>query len=273
MRSAGTPAAAAGAAASIRQANVPRELKIGQFYGLIIGNERYQNLPTLETPIADAKAVDEVLRTRYGFKTKVLTNASRADILTAINDYRQMLKSDDSLLIYYAGHGELDKQNLRGYWLPVNAQRDNTTEWISDQSITDLVGQMAARHVMIVADSCYSGVMTRNSGIGLIAKAGDQAQVQRLIKLAKLPSRTVLTSGGEQPVLDAGGGGHSIFASAFMQALRDNDRVLEGSALYSEIFDPVRATAAKYKVSQEPRYSQIVDAGHLNGEFLFIPQA
>jgi hypothetical protein len=51
---------------------VPRELKIGQFYGLIIGNERYQNLPTLETPIADAKAVDEVLRTRYGFKTKVL---------------------------------------------------------------------------------------------------------------------------------------------------------------------------------------------------------
>ena len=273
MRSAGTPAAAAGAAASIRQANVPRELKIGQFYGLIIGNERYQNLPTLETPIADAKAVDEVLRTRYGFKTKVLTNASRADILTAINDYRQMLKSDDSLLIYYAGHGELDKQNLRGYWLPVNAQRDNTTEWISDQSITDLVGQMAARHVMIVADSCYSGVMTRNSGIGLISKAGDQAQVQRLIKLAKLPSRTVLTSGGEQPVLDAGGGGHSIFASAFMQALRENDRVLEGSALYSEIFDPVRATAAKYKVSQEPRYSQIVDAGHLNGEFLFIPQA
>ena len=184
-----------------------------------------------------------------------------------------MLKSDDSLLIYYAGHGELDKQNLRGYWLPVNAQRDNTTEWISDQSITDLVGQMAARHVMIVADSCYSGVMTRNSGIGLIAKAGDQAQVQRLIKLAKLPSRTVLTSGGEQPVLDAGGGGHSIFARAFMQALRDNDRVLEGSALYSEIFDPVRQTAAKYKVTQEPRYSQIVDAGHLNGEFLFIPQA
>ena len=273
MRSAGNPAAAAATAPAIGKVNVPRELRIGQFYGLIIGNNRYQNLPSLDTPIADAKAVDEVLRTRYGFKTKVLTNASRADILTAINDYRQMLKSDDSLLIYYAGHGELDKQNLRGYWLPVNAQRENTTEWISDQSITDLVAQMAARHVMIVADSCYSGAMTRNSGIRMIAKAGDQAQVQRLIKLAKLPSRTVLTSGGEQPVLDAGGGGHSIFASAFMQALRDNDRVMEGSALYSEIFDPVRQTAEKYKVSQEPRYSQIADAGHMNGEFLFIPQA
>jgi predicted nucleic acid-binding Zn-ribbon protein len=271
MRSAGQPATAAASATG--KMKVPRELKVGEFYGLIIGNNRYQNLPSLDTPIADAKAVDEVLRTRYGFKTKVLANASRADILTAINDYRQMLKSDDSLLIYYAGHGELDKQNLRGYWLPVNAQRDNTTEWISDQSITDLVAQMPARHVMIVADSCYSGAMTRSSGIRMIAKAGDQAQVQRLIKLAKLPSRTVLTSGGEQPVLDAGGGGHSIFASAFMQALRDNDRVMEGSALYGEIFDPVRQSAEKYKVTQEPRYSQIADAGHMNGEFLFIPQA
>ena len=271
MRGAGQPATAA--APAIGKKKVPRELQVGEFYALIIGNDRYQNLPSLDTPIADAKAVDEVLRARYGFKTKVLTNASRADILTAINDYRQMLKSDDSLLIYYAGHGELDKQNLRGYWLPVNAQRENTTEWISDQSITDLVAQMPARHVMIVADSCYSGAMTRSSGIRMIAKAGDQAQVQRLIKLAKLPSRTVLTSGGEQPVLDAGGGGHSIFASAFMQALRDNDGVMEGSALYSEIFDPVRQTAEKYKVTQEPRYSQIADAGHMNGEFLFIPQA
>jgi len=252
---------------------VPKELKIGTYYALIIGNNQYQKLPSLETPIADAQAVDEVLRTRYGFKTKVLSNATRADILTAINDYRQSLKSDDSLLIYYAGHGELDKQNLRGYWLPVNAQRDNTTEWISDQSITDLIGQMAARHVMIVADSCYSGVMTRSAGIGLISKSGDQAQVQRLVKLAKLPSRTVLTSGGEQPVLDAGGGGHSIFARVFMQILNQNDGVLEGSRLYGSLFDQVRQSAAKYKVDQEPRYSQIVDAGHLNGEFLFIPTA
>jgi predicted nucleic acid-binding Zn-ribbon protein len=262
MKAVGTPAV-----------NLPKELKVGNYHALIIGNNKYQNLPSLETPVADARAVDEALRTRYGFKTKVLTNATRADILTAINDYKSVLKSDDSLLIYYAGHGELDKANLRGYWLPVNAQRDNTTEWISDQSITDLIAVLPARHVLIVADSCYSGAMTRSTGVGLISKGGDAAQVQRLVKLAKLPSRTVLTSGGEQPVLDAGGGGHSIFARVFLQILRDNDRVMEGSALYGALFDEVRKSAAKYKVNQEPRYSQIADAGHLNGEFLFIPRA
>jgi predicted nucleic acid-binding Zn-ribbon protein len=253
--------------------NLPRELKVGDYHALIIGNNRYQNLPSLDTPVADAQAVDETLRVRYGFKTRVLTNATRADILTAINDYKSVLKSDDSLLIYYAGHGELDKANLRGYWLPVNAQRDNTTEWISDQSITDLIAVLPARHVLIVADSCYSGAMTRSTGVGLISKGGNQAQVQRLVKLAKLPSRTVLTSGGEQPVLDAGGGGHSIFARVFLQVLRSNDRVMEGSAVYSALFDEVRGSAARYKVNQEPRYSQIADAGHLNGEFLFIPRS
>jgi predicted nucleic acid-binding Zn-ribbon protein len=254
-------------------ASLPRELKVGDYHALIVGNNKYQNLPSLETPVADARAVEETLRTRYGFKTKVLTNATRADILTAINDYKSVLKSDDSLLIYYAGHGELDKANLRGYWLPVNAQRDNTTEWISDQSITDLIAVLPARHVLIVADSCYSGAMTRSTGVGLITKGGDQAQVQRLVKLAKLPSRTVLTSGGEQPVLDAGGGGHSIFARVFLQVLRSNDRVMEGSAVYGALFDEVRGAAARYKVNQEPRYSQIADAGHLNGEFLFIPRS
>ncbi len=148
-----------------------------------------------------------------------------------------------------------------------NAQRDNTTEWISDQSITDLIAVLPARHVLIVADSCYSGAMTRSTGVGLISKGGNQAQVQRLVKLAKLPSRTVLTSGGEQPVLDAGGGGHSIFARVFLQVLRSNDRVMEGSAVYGALFDEVRGSAARYKVNQEPRYSQIADAGHLNGEF------
>lgn len=270
MRSAGD---AGQQAYAVPASKVPRELRIGTYYALIIGNNRYENFPKLESAVPDAQAVDQVLRTRYGFRTRVLLDASRAQILTAMNDYRQMLKSDDSLLIYYAGHGELDKQNLRGYWLPVNAQRDNTTEWISDQQITDQIETFAARHVLVVADSCYSGAMTRGTGVTLLTSGSDDAEVKRLVKLAKLPSRTVLTSGGEQPVLDVGGGGHSIFARAFIEVLSSNERVLDGSALYNALFEQVRRAAAKYKVEQDPRYSALADAGHMNGEFLFIPTA
>jgi hypothetical protein len=252
---------------------VPKELRIGNYYALVIGNNRYEHMPNLESAVPDAQAVDEVLRTRYGFRTRVLLNATRSQILSALNDYRGMLRSDDSLLVYYAGHGDLDTQNLRGYWLPVNAQRDDNTEWISDQQITSQIETMSARHVLVVADSCYSGAMTRSNGVSLLTSGSTDAEIKRLTKLAKLPSRTVLTSGGEQPVLDAGGGGHSIFARAFLQVLRSNDKVLEGSSLYNQLFDEVRRSAARYKLEQSPRYSALADAGHLNGEFLFIPAA
>ena len=251
-------------------AKLPPELRAGTYHALIIGNNRYQSLPTLETAVNDAKALDELLRARYGFKTRLLIDATRAEILTALNEYRESLGASDSLLVYYAGHGELDQQNLRGYWLPVNAQRQNTTEWISDQMVTDQIALMQAKHVLVVADSCYSGAMTRSSALTLKSLKGDQ--ISLLVKKAKLPSRTVLTSGGEQPVLDVGGGEHSIFASVLLGILRSNEGVLEGSALYNALFDPVRARAAEFKVDQSPRYSQLADAGHLNGEFLFIPR-
>jgi len=249
----------------------PGQLNLSGYYALIIGNDKYENMPNLASAVNDARAIEQVLKDRYGFKTRLLTNATRADILTALNDYRLSLRERDSFLIYYAGHGELNDRSQLGYWLPVNAKRDDTTEWISDRMVTDQIGLMAARHIMVIADSCYSGAMTRDSGVRLVATAGASAEVKRLTKLALLPSRTVLTSGGDAPVLDGGAGPNSIFARALIDALSRNHGVLEGSALYDEVFDPVRQAAARFKVEQSPRYSALADAGHLNGEFLLIP--
>jgi hypothetical protein len=249
----------------------PRELNLSGYYALIIGNDKYESLPSLSSAVNDAHAVEKVLKEHYGFKTRLLVNATRADILTALNDYRQSLRERDSFLIYYAGHGELNERSLLGYWLPVNAKRDDTTEWISDRMVTDQIGLMAARHIMVIADSCYSGAMTRDSGVRLVATSGASAEVKRLTKLALLPSRTVLTSGGDAPVLDGGAGANSIFARALIDALSRNHGVLEGAALYDQVFDPVHRAAARFKVDQSPRYSALADAGHLNGEFLLIP--
>ena len=254
-------------------AALPKGVSVGTYYALIIGNNSYQYMPNLETAVNDARAVDKVLKEHYGFKTRVLENASRGQLLSALNDYRMSLKDSDNLLIYYAGHGELDAKNLRGYWLPVNARRDDATEWVSDQMITDQIALMAARHVLVVADSCYSGSMTRSSGLRLVSKGSDDAEVKRISALSKLPSRTVLTSGGEMPVLDGGGGGNSIFAKALLDILNRNENILEGSALWNQLFDPVRHAAAQFKVEQSPRYSVLPDAGHMNGEFLFVPRA
>jgi hypothetical protein len=83
-------------------AALPKGVSVGTYYALIIGNNSYQYMPNLETAVNDARAVDKVLKEHYGFKTRVLENATRGQLLSALNDYRMSLKDSDNLLIYYA---------------------------------------------------------------------------------------------------------------------------------------------------------------------------
>ncbi|MDX8400062.1 MAG: caspase family protein, partial [Gallionellaceae bacterium] len=97
------------------------DVKFGNYFALVIGNNTYPNFPDLKTPGNDVEALAKVLRKQYRFKMEVLINADRYTILQALNKYREKLTSDDNFLLYYAGHGELDRDSDRGYWLPVDA--------------------------------------------------------------------------------------------------------------------------------------------------------
>ncbi len=251
----------------------PPPIEFGHYHALVIGNDKYQHMPRLETAIADADAVGEVLRTRYGFQVTELRNASRYEILSALNKLRAELTEKDNLLIYYAGHGELDEANMRGNWLPVDAEPDSTANWISNASLTDLLNAMSARHILVVADSCYSGALTRSSMARLERGMTDEARIAWQEKMAEGRSRTALTSGGLAPVLDGGGGNHSVFAKAFLNVLQKNDDVLEGQRLFSEISAIVTWAAEAQRFDQLPEYAPIKFAGHESGDFFFVPSS
>tara|TARA_B100002003_G_C13922731_1_gene448591 strand:+ start:45 stop:290 length:246 start_codon:yes stop_codon:yes gene_type:complete len=76
----------------------------------------------------------------------------------------------------------------------------------------------------------------------------------------------VLSSGGLEPVADSGGKEeHSVFASAFIEALRENTGVLDGTELFTKIRRPVMLNS-----DQTPEYADIRKAGHDGGDFLFV---
>jgi tetratricopeptide (TPR) repeat protein len=238
-------------------------LDFGRYFALVIGNDNYQSLPRLETAVADAQAVTRVLERSYGFETTVLTNATRAGILDALDGLRRRLRDDDNLLIYYAGHGWLDRDAGRGYWQPVDADEDRRANWLSNADITDTLKAVQARHVMVVADSCYSGTMTRTASRGVSVTARPPGYIARL---ARLRSRTVLSSGGLEPVADRGSGGHSVFAKALLDVLRDNAALIDGTDLFAKVRQQVRLNA-----EQTPQYQNIRMAGHeVGGDFLFV---
>jgi len=140
---------------------VRTDIDFGNYHALVISINNYRNLPRLRTAARNAGVIANILERRYGFRTTLLTDATRRDILDALLGLRRPLTGRDSLLAYYAGHGVLDRDADRGYWLPRNAHEDSQSGWLSNGRITDTLKAMRAKCVMVMPDSCYSGTLTR----------------------------------------------------------------------------------------------------------------
>ena len=249
------------------------DIAFGRYKALLIGNETYQYIPQLRTAINDVDALATVLRDQYGFDVTVLHNATRYQMLSALNQYRTQLNKQDNFLLYYAGHGTIDRVNARGHWLPVDAEGDNSANWISNVTLTDTLNSMNAKHIMVVADSCYSGTLTRSSLARLDAGLTDKERYHWIKTMSSNKTRVAFSSGGLAPVLDSGGGEHSIFARSFIATLLDNSNILEGYKFYRKVASEVANLSDNLDFQQKPEYAPIKHSGHAGGEFLFVPTA
>ncbi len=236
------------------------KIDFGTYHALVIGIDSYKYLPKLQMAVNDAKEVAKVLKDDYGFKVTLLIDPNRTEIIDVFDELQETLTGKDNLLIYYAGHGWLNEDVNRGYWLPANAKPKRRSGWISNATITDTLKGLSAKHVMVVADSCYSGTLVRAVNVGSRKRTGDYWQ-----EMASKWARVAITSGGLEPVADKGGGDNSPFAKAFIDTLGDNRAVMDGTTLFSKMRRPVMVNA-----NQTPRYSDVRGAGHDGGDFLFV---
>jgi filamentous hemagglutinin family protein len=220
---------------------------------LMIAVEKYDNgeIPALEAPVRDADAIGAELTNRLGYEVQTLKNPTKADIVRAMKQIAQTANIDDSVTVYYAGHG-YQKDDGAGYWLPADAGVDNPGKWISNRDIAKMLEAIPAKQVMLVADSCYSGSLvgdaaaTRAPGL---ATPGDVANL--LNKRAVM----VLSSGGEEPVSDEGRNGHSIFAWSLLESLRKVDSIAPVGSQFGQISQRVSAS-----YPQTPKYAVLTAA-------------
>ena len=234
-------------------------VNFGRYYAVVIGNSSYANVSNLQTSVSDANAVASVLKSQYGFKTIVLSNASRGRMLAALNSLRKQLTSRDNLVIYYAGQGKTSRG--RGFWLPVDAQSGDQKSWISNEQVTNYIDAMQAKHVLVVADSVYSGTLSQSSIPRPITGSGRNRSWFEAVANTKV--RVAMSSGGDSPV--AGSDNHSVFSGAFLNALRAGQPVMQGAGL----FQLIRQQANK-ALTARARYAPIRFAGHEAGDFIFL---
>lgn len=231
----------------------------GRRLAVLVGNNGYTSpIPPLETPIADVNKIAEVLRVRYGFEVRVLHNATKSQIVQAINQVADEIKPDDKVLLFYAGHGYLMDDTKMGFWIPVDASVKTAANWISNTDISKLLQAIPARQLILVSDSCFSGSLTKEQKLSADGALNSDEILRRRSVLA-------FSSGGEEPVSDEGKEGHSIFAWSFIKTLDSAQGITPGFKIYNNVYGQVKKDAA-----QEPQYGAVVSAGHMTGgEYLF----
>jgi uncharacterized caspase-like protein len=256
------------------EARLAKGVDFGRYYALIIGNQEYQLLEHLQTPRTDAERAGQVLRDRYGFTVQLIEDANDVAMLRALNDLNRVLRPNDNVLIYYAGHGaRLVTANVNaGYWLPVNAERPpQDTFWVANEQVTAHVARLTARRVLVVADSCYAGLLSSEPSEIMFGTEGQFSLDYVKYKLPKR-ARLVLSSGGDEPVLDTGGQGNSVFARAFLDVLMQNTGILSTPGLFTQVQERVKTGATRSHVTQVPELKAMKAAGHELGDFFFVPR-
>lgn len=251
-----------------------RDFNFGRYHALVVGLERYEHWENLASPHADARKIASLLSENYGFSTTVILDANAQDILSTLNDLREEVGKEDNVLIYFAGHGQLQQaasdETQVGFWLPTNAQRDRTTFWLPNSQINEQLALLPARSVLVIADSCYAGAMSTDPASLLLSGGGELSE--RVIELGmQRRARYILSSGGLHPVLDKGEGKHSVFANAMIEVLQGGHEILREQDLFRRISDSVAQRAERLGFDQRPELRPIRAAGHKpGGSFFFV---
>jgi len=238
----------------------PRALNPGKYYALIVANGTYGSaeLQSLKRTIPDAKALKEILQTKYTFDPEnvyTLYDMKRDNLIMALDDIQKKLTAEDNLLIFYAGHGKMDEESGIGYWLLSDASMSSRINWFSNSSLTDYIKSIKAKHIFLVADACYAGSIFYSRG------AMDAAPPS-IADIYKNKSRTAMTSGGTTEVND-----DSKFSEILIEMLRSNtDQFLTSGQLFRAIERPVMTSGS----NTAPRFGVIQGVNDMQGDFVFI---
>ncbi|MBN1837541.1 MAG: caspase family protein [Spirochaetales bacterium] len=229
------------------------ELRVGCQYLAIIAINDYQQWMPLRSPVREANEIRKILVTRYKIDEVFELyddEATKANIIRLFVDLQKRVMADDSLLVYYSGHGHLDESSDTGFWIPANAGTDvyEQQNWLPHAQLKGLIANIASNHVLVISDSCFAGDLiysTRSLPAPATAEYFEEAYSR--------VSRQVLTSGAVEAVQDG-----SSFAEQLISVLtRNGAPLLDALMLYNELRLGVRGST--------PLLGSLAGTGHQEG--------
>lgn len=235
-----------------------------EHFALIIGINKYDNVPDLEYAVNDAEAVKNILINKFKYKeeniqTLVNEQATHNNIMDAYYNLVNDTCANDSVLFFFAGHGSTypGLQKDKGFLIPCDGTETKMNTLISWDTLISNSELIKAKHIFFIMDACYSG---------LALLRGNPSK--RFLKdMVRRQSRQVLTAGkADQRVKDSGAQtNNSIFTGYLLEALNGAAKTEQGVICASSVMNYVYI-----KVANDPNSRQTPGYGSVFGEGEFI---
>jgi hypothetical protein len=158
-------------------------------------------------------------------------------------------------MIWYAGHGRFINDN--GYWIPVDAKRDDEFTFFNINVLkTGLQGYADVVHTLVVSDASESG-----PGFYTAVRYSNESPTCDNAIIAGAKSAQVFSSAGYEQALDNSG-----FTSAFANTLLNN----QNPCIPIETIVKSVTNAIATEGGQKPKFGKIQGLEDMNGTFFFI---
>jgi tetratricopeptide (TPR) repeat protein len=232
---------------------------MGRTWAVFIENSSYETFASLDGPNKDVNTIQRALA-NYQFNNIIhKKDMTKAEMERFFNiELRDMVKKNQvkSLLVWYAGHGKYI--NDVGYWIPVDAKRDDEFTYFNINSLkAGLQGYSdVVVHTLVISDACESG-----PGFYSAMRSANEAPTCDNAIVAGAKSAQVFSSAGYEVAAD-----NSKFTATFANTLMNN----RNACIPIESIVKSVTTAVSSDNGQKPKFGRIQGLEDMLGTFFFI---
>ena len=232
---------------------------MGKTWAVFIENSKYETFASLEGPPKDVTLMRTALAKYQIHNIINKKNMTKSDMERFFSiELRDLVRSNrvNSILIWYAGHGKFINES--GYWIPVNAKREDEFTYFNINALKASLQSYAnyVTHTLVITDACESGP----SFYQAMRSTPEEKNCDDW-QATKFKSSQVFSSAGYELAVD-----NSQFTRTFANSLANNPN----ACLAIENIVNKVTTAVDQNSQQKPKFGKIDGLEDEDGTFFFI---
>ena len=238
-------------------------------YAVVIGIEKYRDVPGVDYAARDAQAVHSYLTRSMGFDPKnvVLLQNERAtgrDFDKYLGTWlKNRVTAKSRVFVYYAGHGAPNPKTGEGYLLPYEGDPSYTDDTAYPiKKLYQNLSRLPTRDVIVALDACFSGA----GGRSVLAK-GARPLVNAVAAAPAAGSGVVVLSASSSDQISTfhNEGRHGLLTYFLLKGLRggadaDGNGLIDTKELFGYVRPAVEREARLQNVEQSPALSPALEA-------------